>query len=62
MPFLEPTEADFLPWVDEMDHPHGELGEAVRSSQRSPKRMNVCHVHPRARALEAHRQSFQMPR
>src|SRR6266852_6794483 len=60
--FLEATEAPLLFRVDQMDHPHCELGEAVSASQRSPKRVDVCDVHTRPRALEAHRQSVQMTR
>src|SRR5258707_3127947 len=58
----EATEMPLLLRMHQVDHAHRELREAVRSAQRSPKRMNVCHVHTRPRALQAHRQSVQMPR
>src|SRR6267143_661428 len=36
--FLEPAETGLLLRVHQMDHPHGELREAVSSSQRPAKR------------------------
>jgi len=58
--FLEATEAPLLFRVNDVDYLHRQPRKTVNTSQRSPEGMNVCDVHARPRAPQAHRQRAKM--